>query len=561
MAHSPGRLYVDPAARHAAAALGTGTYPYQWNGYCSLSGVLSVSEHARMSRSTSLNSDSSSVPSEPGDYDQLPPQVFRQAVEQSALAISITDAHAHIVYANPAFQRVTGYTLPEVIGRNESILSYRVTPPIVYESMWAQLLRQKPWNGLLVNRRKDGSRYLADLTITPVLDEEQNITHYLGMHRDVTEMHRLERQVRNQKTLIESVVDAAQVAMVLLDSRERVLLSNQTYKKLIGDLAPDPAQLLLSALEREVPAFDRVNALASGFAPLEVRIDRQDREPLWFSCAGSLIDEQDTSAEAFYENRGYRYMLLVVQDISELKRQQDHIRASGLRALLTEQERVRSVRETLSGAIYQLGGPLNMIAAAAKLLERQPQLDQQALKKMFDDVLRVGGMTLDNLNASIPALAQEPLQPVNLNAILQNVLWILTPRLLGLGIVVEWRPESLVPHVNGLPTSLTMLFKQLLDNAIEGIDARRQGTREISVTTLAREDHVEVLIEDSGAGIAAELQSRVFEPFFTTKTRGQPHIGMGLTMAQDVVMRHEGLIEIDSVTGQGCQVRVQIPYV
>jgi len=97
-----------------------------------------------MSRSTSLNSDSSSVPSEPGDYDQLPPQVFRQAVEQSALAISITDAHAHIVYANPAFQRVTGYTLPEVIGRNESILSYRVTPPIVYESMWAQLLRQKP---------------------------------------------------------------------------------------------------------------------------------------------------------------------------------------------------------------------------------------------------------------------------------------------------------------------------------------------------------------------------------------------------------------------------------
>ena len=81
------------------------------------------------------------------------------------------------------------------------------------------------------------------------------------------------------------------------------------------------------------------------------------------------------------------------------------------------------------------------------------------------------------------------------------------------------------------------------------------------MTTLAREDHVEVLIEDSGAGIAAELQSRVFEPFFTTKTRGQPHIGMGLTMAQDVVMRHEGLIEIDSATGQGCQVRVQIPYV
>ncbi len=102
----------------------------------------------------------------------VPPHLFRQAVEQAALAISITDAHANILYANGAFQRITGYEQDEIVGHNESILSYHVTPKLVYETLWAQIQRQRPWNGLLVNKRKDGNRYLADVTITPVVGEK-----------------------------------------------------------------------------------------------------------------------------------------------------------------------------------------------------------------------------------------------------------------------------------------------------------------------------------------------------------------------------------------------------
>ena len=97
--------------------------------------------------------------------EALPSHLFRKAVEQAALAISITDARANILYANGAFQRITGYGQDEILGHNESILSYRVTPKLVYETLWAQIQRQRPWNGLLVNKRKDGNRYLAELTI------------------------------------------------------------------------------------------------------------------------------------------------------------------------------------------------------------------------------------------------------------------------------------------------------------------------------------------------------------------------------------------------------------
>jgi len=202
---------------------------------------------------------------EPGDmtpalsfkaaFEQLPPEVFRLAVEQAAVAISITDTRARIVYANPSFSRVTGYSQSEVLGRNQSVLSYKVTPKIVYESLWAQLKRQESWNGLLVNRRKDGSRYLADLTITPVLNAHGETTHYLGLHRDVTDMHQLERQVVNQQALIETALDSTQAAMVMVDIDFQTIMSNRSYQDLEQELGYPPLNSLLETLKSQWPSL------------------------------------------------------------------------------------------------------------------------------------------------------------------------------------------------------------------------------------------------------------------------------------------------------------------
>jgi nitrogen fixation negative regulator NifL len=491
----------------------------------------------------------------------VPTEVFRLAVEQSALAISITDAAARILYANPAFQRVTGYGREEVAGRNESLLSYKVTPKIVYETMWAQLLRQRPWNGLLVNRRKDGNRYLADLTITPVVDGHGRTTHYLGMHRDVTEVHRLERQVQNQKTLIESVVDAAQVAIVVLDDRERVVLDNHEYKKLIGELGPEPARPLLEILRSQMGTeFERARASGRGFSGREVQFARRGRGPRWFTCSASWIEEQDASADGFYEPHRRQYMLLTFQDITALKEQQEAIRVNGLRALLAEQEGLQSLREAMAGAVYQLEGPFNMIAAALKMLERRTDA-QDPLAQGLEQALRAGTQALETLRACIPVRATEATQPVNLNALLQDMIRLATPRLLADGVVVEWRPEPDLPTVSGRQNELSNLFKQLLDNGLDAIRETRGGHRELKVLTRAHPDRVEVVVEDSGPGVPEEWRLKIFEPFFTTKGADQQHIGMGLTVAQEIVAGHGGLIEIDAESGEGCQVRVQLPLV
>lgn len=169
-----------------------------------------------------------------GQSGNLPFSLFVKAVEQAPIAISITDKKANILYINDAFTSVTGYKAAEILGANESKLSDKCTPRQVYYDLWYTISRKKIWHGQLVNRKKMGQRYLADLTIAPMLDERGAISHFIGMHRDITQDHNAEQQLANQKQLIESVINASPVAMAVLDENKRVVLDNQMYKMLIS---------------------------------------------------------------------------------------------------------------------------------------------------------------------------------------------------------------------------------------------------------------------------------------------------------------------------------------
>lgn len=512
------------------------------------------------------------VPDTPEEQgNALPSHLFHQAVAQAAQAISITDARANILYANAAFQRITGYEQKELIGQNQSALSYRVTPKLVYETLWAQIKRQHAWNGLLVNKRKDGSRYLADVTITPVVDEDGMTTHFLGMQRDVTEVHRLERQVQNQKTLIESVVDAAQVAIVLLDDQERVVLDNQEYKKLVSDLGKEPATKILDALRSQMgSAFTKAHDKHRNIAAREVCIELSNHHARWFSCAVSWFEEHDVGADAFYEPQRRHYLLLTIQDISQLKQQQEALRINGLRALLAEQERIQGLRETLAGAVYQLEGPLNMLSAVAHMLERRLSNAPAASlaggnallsASALEEAIQQSRKALEKLRACIPEQISEEMQPVDLNQVMTDLLKLTTGELLAASIVVDWTPSSSPALMSGHPAQLANLFKQLLANAIEAVDQKRGGRRDINISCQPHEDYLEILVEDSGPGIAEDIRNKAFQPFFTTKGAAQQHLGLGLAMAQEVVSQHGGTIDFDPTFNNGCRVRVQLPSV
>lgn len=484
----------------------------------------------------------------------LPPELFRQAVAQADVAISITDPQANILYVNEAFTRVTGYSSREAEGQNESILSNHSTPRDVYAGMWQSLASGQSWTGRLLNRRKDGSQYLAELAITPVLDEAGEIAHYLGMHRDISELHSLTSQVQNQKTLIESVVDGAPVALALLDETGRVILDNQAYKKLLPQLGvAEPAHLLLETAQPGWRETLLGQAGVSGFAPRELRIDRPGgASPCWFSCSALPIATQDEAADGFYQESPKHYLLLVASDVSALRQGQERARLAALRSLMAEEEHAAALRESLSAALYRLEGPLNVMSSAIAMLKsREP-----AMSGALESALSEGRDHLEELRQLIPHDTQEAAAPVNINEVLRDVLDVCTPRLLANGISVTWQPTPTLPGFLGRPMQLRALFKALVDNAIDALSQRGWQQREMSLSSALVDDQIRVCIDDKGPGIPAELQLKVFEPFFTTRAK---HLGTGLPRAQQAVSDHGGFLDLLDAPGGGCRALVDLP--
>jgi len=119
------------------------------------------------------------------------------AIEQTSEVVMITDRLGVIQYVNPAFTNKTGYSRKEVIGRNPRILKSGEHNREFYAKMWADLFNGKVWGGQLVNRKKDGSLYWEDATISPVYDGEGHITNFVAVKRDISKEKSLERQLRH----------------------------------------------------------------------------------------------------------------------------------------------------------------------------------------------------------------------------------------------------------------------------------------------------------------------------------------------------------------------------
>jgi PAS domain S-box-containing protein len=114
------------------------------------------------------------------------------ALEQSPSMIFITDAEGCIEYVNQMFTTISGYTAEEVIGKNPRILKSGETPPEIYSDLWQALQSGREWKGELKDRRKDGSIFWANATISSVRNKDGEITHFVSMHEDITQRKEIE---------------------------------------------------------------------------------------------------------------------------------------------------------------------------------------------------------------------------------------------------------------------------------------------------------------------------------------------------------------------------------
>ena len=153
------------------------------------------------------------------------------ALEASDGPVVITDREGVVEWANPAFTRVTGYTLEETVGRTPGeLLRSGAHDDGLYREMWETILDGRVWRGRIVNRRKDGSLYPEEQTITPVRDAAGEITHFVAVKTDVSERAQAEREQRRVLAMVEATPDLVGLA----DPDGGMIYLNEAGRRLLG---------------------------------------------------------------------------------------------------------------------------------------------------------------------------------------------------------------------------------------------------------------------------------------------------------------------------------------
>jgi PAS domain S-box-containing protein len=189
---------------------------------------------------TSADDDSSCV-----DIQRMS---LESAIRQADEAIVITSPTGKIQFVNPAFTKMTGYRPDEAIGQHPSILKSGVQDPAYYEDLWQTIRAGSVWRGELINRRKDGTIYTEQLSITPVLSAGGRVSNYIKVGQDVTERKAAEAARQFLAAIIESTEDAV-VGSTLAGG---ILTWNRAAEKLYGyraDEAIGQSVLMLLAPE------------------------------------------------------------------------------------------------------------------------------------------------------------------------------------------------------------------------------------------------------------------------------------------------------------------------
>jgi PAS domain S-box-containing protein len=187
------------------------------------------------------------------------------AVEQSPVSIVITDHTRRIVYVNPQFTRVTGYTTGEAIGSTPQTLKSGAHSEQFYRNLWETITAGQEWRGTLHSRRKNGTPLIEAASISPVTDGRGQITHFLGVLEDVTERTELEAQLRQAQRMEAVGILAGGVAH---DFNNLLTVIGGYTQMALGDLGPheplrprleqvDRAATRAAGLTRQLLAFSR----------------------------------------------------------------------------------------------------------------------------------------------------------------------------------------------------------------------------------------------------------------------------------------------------------------
>jgi urea ABC transporter urea binding protein len=244
-------------------------------------------------------------------------QLLERAIASSNNGIVITDAtqpNNPIIYVNPGFECITGYSAEEVIGQNSRFLQGAETMQPAIEKVRTALREQRDCHVTLRNYRKDGTLFWNELSISPMRDETGGLTHYVGVQTDITKRKQAEEALRRQLVAVEAAMDG----MAILNSKGEYIYLNEAHVKLFGY---NSSTELVGKTWHELYYPDEINRIEQDIFPILLASGQWRGEAIAKKRDGSTFFEEVSLT--LTEDGG---LIFVCRDITECKRMEEEMR-------------------------------------------------------------------------------------------------------------------------------------------------------------------------------------------------------------------------------------------
>ena len=499
---------------------------------------------------------------------------FRRAMENSMLTgMRALDMQGRIIYVNPAFCQMTGWTEDELIGQTEP---FSYWPDEDREALAARLSDEligssDPAGFQMRVKRRDGTLFDARFYVSPLIDATGKQTGWMASMTDITEPNRVRRQLSASYERFTTVLEAldASVSVAPLGSQE-LLFANKLYRQWFGGTTDGHLQLVVRAGTPETQLSDESLDAVDSFAGL----------PLDSIATGSLAEH----AEIYIERLGKwlevrsRYLnwvdsrlaqMVIATDITARRQAEEQAAAQAERAQTAS--RLITMGEMASSVAHELNQPLTAISNyCTGMISRIKggSIGQDDLLGALDKTARQAqraGQVVQHIRSFVKR-SEPRRQWSEVPTMVEQVVELAEIDLRRRQVRLTHHVAPQLPALHVDPILIEQVLINLIKNGAESVDAAKRATSnrlvEVRVTQrdIEHQATVQFSVTDSGRGLSPEALERLYEAFFSTKNDG---LGIGLNLCRSIVESHQGRIQAENLynAGQvvGCRFSFWIP--
>lgn len=310
---------------------------------------------------------------------------YKDIVDERSI-ISKTDENGIITYVNEPFERISGYTKEEIIGKTHSIFNHKGNDKAIFEDMWNYIkTEKKSWQGRLKNIAKNGEEYVIDIIIKPILDLDGNIIQYISLSNDITDLEMTKEYFKNQTqettlNLAESIriVNAYKEAInesniILRISLDRkIIYANEAFFKISAyskqDLIGKPYSLIKHYNLSEEEQKTKMDSIFSGKI-WKGKISNLNKNEEVFNCDMTMYPLKNKEGEVV------EYMA-ILHDITQIEKLHNELEE-------TQREVIYTLGEIGESRSSETGQHVKRVAEYSRLLAQKVGLDQKDVNILF----------------------------------------------------------------------------------------------------------------------------------------------------------------------------------